>query len=142
MTLVRTQLWLWFLGTLIMTLPWHVAGLLGMPRRMAYFDYSNPAITPEAWTVTTAVIGGALMLLSGALFVFILLRSHWQSRVALTPYRFSATIHPVVSVPKLLNGYWVWIVLMIALTLANYGVPIAELMAAKTSVPAVLYFNR
>jgi cytochrome c oxidase subunit 1 len=142
LALIRTQLWLWFLGTLIMTLPWHIAGLFGMPRRMAYFDYSNPAIAPEAWTVTAAVFGGGLMLISGALFMLILLQSHWQPRVVLTQYRFSATVHPVVSVPRLLNGYSVWIVLMIALTLANYGVPIAALMAVKTSVPAVLYFNR
>ncbi len=142
MALIRTQLWLWFLGTLIMTLPWHVAGLFGMPRRMAYFDYSNPTIAPEAWTVTAGVFGGGLMLISGALFMLILLRSHLQPRVALTPYRFSATVHPVVSVPRVLNGYSVWIVLMIALTLANYGVPIAALLAVNTSVPAVLYFNR
>jgi cytochrome c oxidase subunit 1 len=125
-----------------MTLPWHVAGLLGMPRRMAYFDYSNPALAPEAWTVSAAVVGGAMMLASGALFLVILLRSHGQSRVTLVPYRFSATVHPVVSVIPVLNGYWVWVTLMIALTLANYGVPIAQLVAAKTSVPAVLYFNR
>jgi cytochrome c oxidase subunit 1 len=56
-SLIRLQLWLWFIGILVMTLPWHVAGLLGMPRRMAYFDYSNPAIAPQAWTVNAAVVG-------------------------------------------------------------------------------------
>ncbi len=142
LTLIRAQLWLWFVGTLIMTLPWHVAGLLGMPRRMAYFDYSNPAIAPQAWTVTAAVWGGAMMVGSGALFVLILLRAHVQARARPVPYRFSATVYPVQAVPPVLNGYWVWITLMIALTLANYGVPIAQLVIAKTSVPAVLYFNR
>lgn len=39
-----------YIGMLILTLPWHWAGLLGMPRRMAYFDYSSPALASEAWT--------------------------------------------------------------------------------------------
>jgi cytochrome c oxidase subunit 1 len=140
--LIRTQLWLWFIGTLIMTVPWHLAGLLGMPHRMAYFDYSNPSIAPEAWTVTAAVVGGALMVTSGALFVAILLRAHWSPRIALPTYRFSLPMHAPVAVPKALNGFAVWIVLMIALTAANYGFPIIQLMAAKTNVPAVYYFSR
>ena len=31
------QLWLWFVGMLLVTLPWHVVGLMGQPRRMAAF---------------------------------------------------------------------------------------------------------
>jgi cytochrome c oxidase subunit 1 len=141
-TLIRTQLWLWFIGTLIMTVPWHLAGLLGMPRRMAYFDYSNPSIAPQAWTVNAAVVGGAFMVISGALFVAILLRAHWSPRTAIAAYRFSSPVHALVTVPKALNGFAVWVILMIALTVANYGVPIFQLMSAKTNVPAVYYFNR
>jgi cytochrome c oxidase subunit 1 len=140
--LIRTQLWLWFIGTLIMTVPWHLAGLLGMPRRMAYFDYSNPSIAPEAWTVNAAAIGGALMVTSGALFVTILLRAHWNPRIEVAAYRFSSPVHALAAVPKALNGFAVWVILMIALTAANYGVPILQLMTAKTSVPAVYYFSR
>jgi cytochrome c oxidase subunit I len=127
---------------LIMTVPWHLAGLLGMPRRMAYFDYSNPSIAPEAWTVAAAVVGGALMVASGALFVAILLMAHWGPRIELPTYRFSLPMHAPLAVPKALNGFAVWIILMIALTAANYGIPIIQLMAAKTNVPAVYYFSR
>jgi cytochrome c oxidase subunit 1 len=135
-------LWLWFIGVLVMTLPWHLAGVLGMPRRMAYFDFTNPALASQAWTVTSAVIGGALMLLSGVLFVFILARAYFLPRAELAPYRFSAPAHELVTVPKALNGFAVWVGLMIALTLANYGIPIVQLIKANTSVPAVLYFSR
>jgi cytochrome c oxidase subunit 1 len=140
--LIRIQLWLWFIGALVMTIPWHIAGLLGMPRRMAYFDYSNPAIAPQAWTVVAAVLGGAMMLASAGLFVLILLRGHRGAAVTLTPYRFSVALHPMAAVPKALNGFSVWVSLMIALTLANYGVPIAQLMTAKTGVPPVFYDDR
>jgi cytochrome c oxidase subunit 1 len=140
--LIRTQLWLWFLGSLVMTLPWHLAGLLGMPRRMAYFDYSNPGIAAQAWTVSASVVGGALMLLSGGLFVYILARAQFHPRTLLPAYRFSAPVHALLAVPKALNGFAIWVVLMIALTLANYGIPLLQLMRAKTSVPAVFYFDR
>jgi cytochrome c oxidase subunit 1 len=140
--LIRVQLWLWFVGALVMTIPWHLAGLLGMPRRMAYFDYSNPAIAPQAWTVVAAVAGGALMVLSAALFVVILVRGHRGALVALPRYRYSLALHPDAAVPKALNGFAVWVALMIALTLANYGVPIAQLLTARTSVPAVDYSSR
>jgi cytochrome c oxidase subunit I len=135
--LIRLQLWLWFMGMLIMTLPWHVAGLLGMPRRMAYFDYSNPAIAPEAWTVTAAVVGGALIVASGVLFLLLLIVALRAPRVELRPYRFSTPVHTLVSVPRALNGFAVWVTLMIALTVANYGIPILHLMTTKTQVPAV-----
>lgn len=139
---IRIQLWLWFLGTLVMTIPWHLAGLLGMPRRMAYFDYSSPAIAPQAWTVIAAVLGGAMMLASAGLFVVILVRGQRGAPVVLVPYRFSVALHPMAAVPKALNGFAVWVSLMIALTVVNYGVPIGQLMTAKTNVPPVFYDNR
>jgi heme/copper-type cytochrome/quinol oxidase subunit 1 len=41
-SLIRLQLWLWFIGIIVLTIPWHWVGILGMPRRMAYFDYAGP----------------------------------------------------------------------------------------------------
>ncbi len=138
-SLVRLQLWLWFIGMMVMTLPWHFAGLLGMPRRMAYFDYSNPAIAPQAWTVSAAVLGGSLLVASGALFLFVLVQGQRGPKVALRPYRFSEPVHEVLAVPKALNGFAIWVTLMVALTLANYGVPIVQLLFTNSSVPAVFY---
>ncbi|MBS0431079.1 MAG: cbb3-type cytochrome c oxidase subunit I, partial [Proteobacteria bacterium] len=136
--LVRTQLWLWFIGMMVLTLPWHWAGLLGMPRRMAYFDYRNPQIAPEAWTVIIAVFGGALLVLSGLLFIWLLAFGHKSARNGVAEYRFSVALHESATVPRALNGFAVWLGLMMALTLVNYGFPIWQLMQIqRTSVPAV-----
>src|SRR6187399_3021498 len=70
--LVRAQLWTWFVGMMILTMPWHLVGILGMPRRMAYYDYRHPALHPQAWTVTVSTLGGLMLVVSAALFVFIL----------------------------------------------------------------------
>ena len=41
---LRLQLWLWFIGMMVMTLPWHWLGLQGQWRRVATFNYADPII--------------------------------------------------------------------------------------------------
>ncbi len=136
--LARIQLWLWFVGMIVTTFPWHWVGILGMPRRMAYFDFSDPAIAPQASSVTLSAIGAFILLISGLLFLFILARAHAAPSTDAGAYRFSVAVHPVRSVPLALNGYAIWVALMIGLTITNYGYPIAALVARQdTSVPAV-----
>jgi cytochrome c oxidase subunit 1 len=136
--LMKTQLWLWFVGMIVTTFPWHYVGILGMPRRMAFFDYSNPAIAPESVSVILSVIGGALLVLSAVLFFIVLIRGHLGARIVPGEYRFSSPIHEVKSLPVALNSFGLWVGLMIGLTVANYGYPIAQLMTLQqTSVPAI-----
>jgi cytochrome c oxidase subunit I len=45
--LMRAQLWMWFVGMIVLTFPWHWVGILGMPRRMAFYDYTDPAIASQ-----------------------------------------------------------------------------------------------
>ena len=143
LSLVRAQLWLWFVGMMILTLPWHLAGLYGMPRRMAYYDYAHPAVAPDAWTVIASVIGGALLVISGLLFIYILVSSLRRERITPEPYRFSEALHESPVVPQALNGFAVWVGLMLALTLVNYGFPIWELRKIPTTaVPAVYVGGR
>ncbi|WP_144156229.1 b(o/a)3-type cytochrome-c oxidase subunit 1 [Paraburkholderia sp. BCC1885] len=136
--MMRTQLWLWFVGMIATTFPWHYVGILGMPRRMAFFDYSNPALAPEAVSVIISVIGGAMLVVSAVLFFIVLIRGHLGRKIAPGEYRFSSPIHEVRSLPLALNGLGLWVALMIGLTVANYAFPIANLMVLReTSVPAI-----
>jgi cytochrome c oxidase subunit 1 len=136
--LMRLQLWLWFVGMIVTTFPWHWVGILGMPRRMAFFDYADPALAPLAFSVILSVIGGFILVLSGLLFLVVLLRGHRTAPADAGPYRFAEALHPVVSVPPALNGYALWVGLMIALTVTNYGYPILQLaVRSDTAVQAV-----
>jgi cytochrome c oxidase subunit 1 len=136
--LIRTQLWLWFIGMIVTTFPWHYVGILGMPRRMAYFDFSNPALAPEALSTDISVFGGLILLVAGLLFVFILIRGNVGPTVAVTNYQFCEALHPPTALPAALNGYALWVALMIGLTVTNYGFPIAALLTRTgVSVPAV-----
>jgi len=133
---IRTQLWLWFVCMMVLTMPWHLVGILGMPRRMAYFDYTNPAMAGQAWTVVASVIGGAILVVSALLFVYILDRAR-KGGATPAPFTFSVAAHPTHT-PKLLNGFGLWVAMMIALTVVNYGYPIAQLASIpETSVPAI-----
>jgi cytochrome c oxidase subunit 1 len=134
---IRAQLWLWFVGMMVLTMPWHFVGILGMPRRMAYFDYSNPALQPQAWTVTVSTIGGALLVVSAFIFIWILSTARRDARDP-APFTFSAPAHPVTHVPVALNTFGLWVAMMVALTVVNYGFPIAQLASLPgTSRPAV-----
>ena len=136
--LVRTQLWLWFIGMIVTTFPWHWVGILGMPRRMAFYDYSDPAISPEAFSVSLSVVGGLILLTSGILFLIVLARGMRTPAADPGAYRFSIPVHPVRSVPLALNSYAIWVALMIGLTVTNYGYTIFTLaLRQDTSVPAV-----
>jgi cytochrome c oxidase subunit I len=136
--LMRAQLWTWFVGMIVLTFPWHWVGILGMPRRMAFYDYTDPQIAPQAVWVTMSVIGAAILLLSAVLFFVVLVRGQTAMRTEPETYRFSVAVRPPRAVPAALNGFGLWLGLMVALTIVNYGFPIAHSLATPgTAVPAV-----
>ena len=137
--LIRTQLWLWFVGMLVLSMPWHLVGLLGMPRRMAYYDYTHPDIHPQAWTVVVSALGGFILLASGLLLVYILATARKRDSAAAVPrFTFSRAAHPGAPTPVALNGFGLWIAMMIALTVVNYGWPIVQLASLKDAYVQVV----
>jgi len=136
--LVKLQLWLWFVGMMVLSMPWHWVGLLGMPRRMAYYDYSHPALAPQAWTVIASTIGGFILVVSAFILVYVLASAHRRPKVTPQAFTFSAPAHPVHHTPPLLNGFALWVAMMIGLTLVNYGFPIYQLASLEhASVPVI-----
>ena len=120
------QLWLWFVGMLVVTLPWHVVGLMGQPRRMAYYDWSDPALAAQGHLVIASAVGGFILLVSAALLIVILVRSQGGPRVQPGALQYARALDDGSPVPRALNGLAVWVGLMIALTVVNYGFPIAQ----------------
>ncbi len=136
--LMRLQLWTWFIGMIVLTFPWHYAGLLGMPRRMAFYDYTNPAMAGQGPAVVASVAGGIILLVSAGLFFTVLVRGHYAKIVDPGEYRFSVAAHQQARVPAALNGFGLWVSLMVALTMVNYGFPIANLLSLKNNdVPVI-----
>jgi cytochrome c oxidase subunit 1 len=136
--LMRLQLWTWFIGMIVLTFPWHYVGILGMPRRMAFYDYADPAIAGQAASVMVSVAGGAILVVSAGLFFAVLIGGQLAPRADAGEYRFSVAAHQPRTMPAALNGFGLWVGLMLMLTVINYGFPIAHLLALRdTSIPVV-----
>jgi len=136
--LARWQLWLWFWGILITTIPWHIAGLMGQPRRVAAFDYADPLVARMGPLVIISVIGGLILLVSAVLLVVILIRSHFGERAVGEPLRYALAVNPPARVPPALNGFALWNAILMVLMVVAYGYPIGQFFFLKQhSVPAV-----
>ena len=136
--LARWQLWLWFWGMLITTIPWHIAGLMGQPRRVAIFDYSLPLVQPMAPLVILSVIGGFVLLTSAVLLIVILVRTHFSECRAGEPLRYALAVNPPRQVPESLNGFGLWNGIVLVLMLVSYGYPIGQFfLLPNHNVPAV-----
>jgi cytochrome c oxidase subunit 1 len=134
--LARWQLWLWFVGMLILTIPWHITGVMGQPRRVAAFDYNDPFVAPMGPLVIISVIGGLILLLSAILLIAILVRSHFGEGQLQTPLRYAIAVNPPRAIPASLNGFALWNAILLVLMVFAYGYPIGQFLFLKSSVPA------
>jgi cytochrome c oxidase subunit 1 len=129
---LRAQLWLWAIGMMVMTLPWHYLGLQGQWRRVAEFNYSDPIIHTWGPWVQASVIGGFILLFSAVLFVANLLALHLRKQPATKTMdggvRYAMAVHPPVRVPSVLNGFALWNLLVLILMAVAYGFPIAHVI--------------
>lgn len=124
--LQRLQLWLWAIGMMVMTIPWHYLGLQGQWRRVAAFDYTDPRIAEWGPWVVVSLIGGVILLISAILFLWNLAPRRSASAPAAQGYAYAIAAHPVHRVPSALNGFGLWNVLVALLMAAAYGFPILQ----------------
>jgi len=124
--LLRLQLWLWFIGMIVMTLPWHWLGLQGQWRRVANFNYADPIIAGWGPLVILSFGGGLVLLLSALLFTRNLFVLHRGTIVVIARPLYALAVHPPQRVPAALNGFGLWNVLVLVLMLFAYGYPIAQ----------------
>ena len=133
--LARWQLWLWCIGMFVTTVPWHITGLMGQPRRVAIFDYSDPLLAPMAPLVVLSVIGALFLLASAILLITVLVRTQLGDTVLQTPLRYALAVNPPVKVAPALNGFALWNVLLLMFMIFEYGYPIGQFFVLRSSVP-------
>ena len=135
-TLACVQLWLWFVGMIVTTIPWHITGLMGQPRRVAVFDYRDPFVASMGPLVVVSVVGGVIMLISAIMLIVILVRSQLGERRLEAPLRYALALNPPKTVPASLNGFALWNAVLAVLMLFAYGYPIGQFFVLKSKVPA------
>ena len=141
----RRQLWLWAIGMMVMTLPWHWLGLEGQWRRVAHFDYDEssdrlvgkvgrcqPARRRHSVDQRGAVHSQPGEPAWPA--------NHRRGAAAADALRHSAA--SVVRLPPALNGFALWNVLVLVLMAAAYGWPIGQFIAQPSPAAIVHHVDR
>src|SRR5438034_1966933 len=126
LSLLRLQLWLWCIGMMVMTLPWHWLGLQGQWRRVANFYHGDSIIAAWGPWVLVSFFGGLVLLASALLFVRNLAVLHRSPLPVAQRPLYALAVHPPHRVPAALNGFGLWNVLVLVLMLLAYGYPIAQ----------------
>jgi len=131
--LANTQLWLWFIGMLVLTLPWHQLGIAGQPRRISSTPYDESLV--QSWLTSEAlmIIGGLILFLSALMLVIVLFKTHGNSLVAENrEVEYAESLHPVQRMPHLMNSFGFWVGLIVVYMVASYGYPILQFFLLET----------
>ncbi len=125
------QLWLWFIGMWITTIPWHYLGIIGQPRRISTSQaYNQASELVKNWDLSMLMmnIGSLILLVSGLIFIFILILTSFQPKVSAAERKvqYAEVIRPPVHVPKILNSLAFWNWTMLIYLIASYGYPVLQ----------------
>jgi cytochrome c oxidase subunit I len=124
------QLWSWFIGMMVTTLPWHWLGLQGQWRRVAGFNYADPVISGWSPYVIVSFIGGLILTASALLFLVNLIGLQRAQGIAAAPIEYAVAVHPPHHVPSVLNGFRAWNVAVLVLMVVAYAWPIAQFLVS------------
>ncbi|MEN8205113.1 MAG: b(o/a)3-type cytochrome-c oxidase subunit 1 [Pseudomonadota bacterium] len=131
--LALTQLWLWFIGMLVLTLPWHVLGLDGQPRRISSTPYDQVLVDKWQPNEVAMIVGGIILVVSALLLVFNLMKTHGNAQAETSlEVDYAEPVHAVLRMPPLMNGFGFWCLLVLVYMIASYGYPIAQFFLMDT----------
>ncbi len=131
--LAVTQLWLWFIGMLVLTLPWHQLGMAGQPRRISSNPYDVELV--QAWLPAqfAMIAGGALLFASALMLVFVLFKTHGNNQpVDNAEVEYAESLHSTQRMPHLMNSFGFWTALVAVYMVASYGYPVLQFFLMDT----------
>jgi len=127
------QLWSWFIGMLVLTLPWHQLGMVGQPRRISSTPYDEELV--QAWLPAefSMIAGGVILFVSAMMLVYVLFKTHGnQQSVDNAEVEYAVSLHTIQRMPKLMNGFGFWTALVAVYMIASYGYPILQFFLMDT----------
>ena len=125
--LARLQLWLWFIGIAMLTLPWHYLGLLWMPRRTAWLPYAPEFVRQWQPWMDLMAVAGVILVVSALLFVWNLLQTHTSRQpVVERELIFARPLQSVLRLPGPLNGFLLWNAILVIYMVMGFGYPLLQ----------------
>ncbi len=123
--MARVQPYLWFIGMLAFSIPAHITGLMGMPRRVYDADFAGDA-TAAGWQLLTDIsaLGGLILFASALFFVLVMLFTVFAPKAEHPPLEFAETLEPVPAKAGTLDRLGMWTVVAVMLVVIAYGIPL------------------
>ncbi len=129
--LAQWQPYLWFLGMMMFSLPNHVTGILGMPRRVFAVDYQGAAVARQ-WQGLTALsaAGGVVLFLSSLCFLTVVIATaFWGRRIEPPPIELAVPLEPAATTRSVWDRFGLWTAAAVVLIAIAYAWPIYHLYA-------------
>ena len=123
------QPYLWFVGMQCFSIPNHIAGVLGMPRRVYTGEFQGVAAAQQ-WVplVNLLAIGGVILFVSAMCYVGVLVGTMLVSeRGATAPIEFAEAVAPPTPGPSVWDRFGLWTAVAVVLIIIAYAQPLYHL---------------
>ena len=123
------QTFIWTFGMTIMSGSMHIQGLLGGPRRSSFSEYAGgeQVATWINYQIAQAV-GGTILFIGILLMVYIFIQLTFFAPRGVQEYPIAVEEADAEPTPKILENWYLWIGITIALILFAYTIPVIDII--------------
>lgn len=120
---------MWAIGMFIMSGAMHIAGLLGAPRRSEFSTYGGSEQATEwiSYQIAQAV-GGTILFIAILLIIGVVVNLLWFAPKGEEEFPVGEVAEGADKTPAILENFKVWGVILVALILIAYTIPIIEII--------------
>lgn len=120
---------LWAIGMTIMSSSMHIAGLLGAPRRSAYSEYGGSEQAAEWISYQVAqAIGGSILFIAILIITGLIIYLAFFAPKGEQDFPVAEVAPGAAKVPASLENFKLWGVIMIAVIIFAYTIPIIDII--------------
>ena len=123
------QPYLWFAGMQCFSIPNHIAGVLGMPRRVYTGEFQGVAAA-QAWIplVDLSALGGVILFVSAMCYVGVLVGTMLVSPLGVTAsIEYADSLVPPTPGPSIWDRFGLWTAIAVVLIILAYAQPLYHL---------------
>src|SRR4030095_5941190 len=127
--LAKVQPYLWFLGMSFFSFTGHIAGLMGLPRRVYETNYAG-ASQARGWEGLTnaSAVGGLILHVSAMFFVLVMIATVFAGkRVEPAPVGGSEPLGEPGR-PGIWDRLGLWFVIAVVLVIIAYAIPLSNIL--------------
>jgi cytochrome c oxidase subunit I len=127
--LATLQPYLWFAGMQCFSIPNHIAGVLGMPRRVYTGEFQGVAAA-QAWIplVDLSAVGGVILFVSAMCYVGVLVGTMLVSpQGATSPIEYAESLVAPTPGPSIWDRFGLWAAIAVVLIILAYAQPLYHL---------------